>query len=185
MAITAFASGYITSFVGYYNPALVLGSIIMTIGAGLITTLKPNLIASRWISFQILYGLGVGLTFQTPYIAVQTVLHDSEVPTALVMLSFTQLFGGVVMLSIAQNVFLNRLVSYLAMAVPQLDPKIILKTGALGLVTAIPAKFREQALIAYNKALTDVFYIALGLACLVFVSSLGVEWKSVKKSKSN
>lgn len=125
----------------------------------------------------------IGLAFQPPYIAVQTVLPDSMVPTALVMLSFTQQFGGIVILSIAQNVFRNQLAYNLATQVPGFDPNKVLGSGALGLINAIPAKFRDQVLVVYNGALVDVFYIALGLTCLVTVSTFGIEWKSVKKGK--
>jgi hypothetical protein len=184
LAITALVSGPLTSYIGYYNPALMLGSVLMTLGCGLMTTLRPDTGAGKWISYQILYGIGIGLAFLPPYIAVQTVLPESMVPTALVMLSFAQQFGGIVILSIAQNVFLNGLDHNLATQVPGLDPDTLLGSGALGLINAVPAKFRDQVLIAYNGALVNVFYIALGLTCVLVVSTLGIEWKSVKKGKA-
>lgn len=183
LAIGALAGGPLISFAGYYNPTLILGSVLMTVGSGLITTFKPDTSAGYWISYQIVYGIGIGLAFQPPYIAVQTVLQDSVVPTALVILSFTQQFGGIVMLSIAQNVFLNRLAHNLADGVPGLNPNIVLNSGALGLINSVPTIFRDRVLVAYNKALVDVFYIALGLACVVVVSTLFIEWKSVKEGK--
>ncbi|CAL5871992.1 uncharacterized protein PFLUO_LOCUS6249 [Penicillium psychrofluorescens] len=183
LAISALAGGPLTSYIGYYNPVLIFGSVLMAVGSGLITTLRPDTSAGEWISYQIIYGIGIGLAFQPPFIAVQTVLHDSMVPTALVLLSFTQQFGGIVILSIAQNVFRNRLANNLAIQVPGFDPNKLLGSGALGLINAVPAKFRDQVLVAYNGALVDVFYIALGLTCLVAVSTLGIEWKSIKKGK--
>ena len=183
LAITALIGGPLTSWIGYYNPVLILGSIFMTIGSGLITTLGPDTETGKWIAYQIIYGIGIGLAFQPPYIAVQTVLHDSVVPTALVMLSFTQQVGGITILSIAQNVFLNRLAHNLATEVPGLDSSKVLRSGALNIIDAVPAGSRRQALLAYNKALVDVFYVALGLTCLVAVCTLGIEWKSVKKGK--
>ncbi|KAJ5833514.1 hypothetical protein N7474_001825 [Penicillium riverlandense] len=183
LAIAALVGGPLTTYIGYYNPVLMLGGVLMAVGSGLITTLQPDTGSGKWISYQILYGIGIGLAFQPPYIAVQTVLQDSMVPTALVMLSFAQQFGGIVILSIAQNVFRDRLAYNMATRVPGFDPKKTLGSGALGLINAVPAKFRDQALVAYNGALVDVFYIALGLTCLAVVSTLGIEWKSVKKGK--
>jgi len=183
LAIGALAGGPLISFTGYYNPTLILGSVLMTVGSGLITTFRPDTSAGYWISYQIVYGIGIGFAFPPPYIAVQTVLQDSVVPTALVILSFTQQFGGIVMLSIAQNVFLNRLAHNLAAGVPGLNPNIVLNSGALGLINSVPTLFRDRVLVAYNKALVDVFYIALGLACVVVVSTLFIEWKSVKEGK--
>lgn len=183
LAISALAGGPLTAYVGYYNPTLIFGSILMAVGSGLIITLRPDTGPEKWISFQILYGIGIGLAFQPPFIAVQTVLPDSMVPTALVMLSFAQQFGGIIILSIAQNVFLNRLTHNLATQVPGLNPSNVLGSGALGLIDKIPVEFRDQVLAAYNEALVDVFYIALGLTCLVVVSTLGIEWKSIKQKK--
>jgi hypothetical protein len=126
----------------------------------------------------------LALRFQPPYMAVQTVLPESLVSTALVMLSFTQQFGGIVILSIAQNVFLNRLGHNLATQVLGLDDRALLSSGATVLVASVPLEFRDQALLAYNRAIVYVLYIALGLTCLVLVSTIGIEWKSVKTRKA-
>lgn len=184
LAIAALVGGPLTSYIGYYNPVLMIGSLLMTVGCGLITTLQLDTSTGQWISYQIIYGFGIGLAFLPPYIAVQTVLPESIVPTALVMLSFAQQFGGIVILSIAQNVFLNQLGHNLAKQVPELDPKTLLGSGALSLVTAVPANLRDQVLVAYNAALVDVFYVALGLTCVVVVCMLGLEWKSVKTGET-
>lgn len=184
IAIMALVGGPLITKMGYYNPTLIIGSIFSIVGAGLITTFGPDTSPGRWISYQIIYGLGIGLSFQPPYVAVQTVLDDSIVPTALVLLSFTQQLGGIFMLSIAQNVFLSRLTHNLTTAVPQLDPDAISNHGALGLISAVPAAARDQVVLAYSKALSDVFYIALGLTGVVALSALGVEWKSIKKEKT-
>lgn len=183
LAISALAGGPIMSYIGYYNPTLIFGSMLMAVGSGLLTTLRPDTGPEKWISFQILYGIGIGLAFQPPYIAVQTVLSNSMVPMALVMLSFAQQFGGIIILSVAQNVFLSRLTHNLTTQVPGLNPNDVLGSGALGLIDRIPVEFRDQVLVAYNGALVNVFYIALGLTCLVVVSTLGIEWKSVKQGK--
>jgi MFS family permease len=184
LAVAALVSGPLTSYIGYYNPTLILGSVLMTVGCGLITTLRPDTSAGMWISYQIIYGIGIGLAFLPPYIAVQTVLPESMVPTALVMLSFTQQFGGIVILSFVQNVFLNGLRQNLATQVPGIDSDTLLGSGALGLINAVPPNLRDQVLVAYNGALVHVFYVALGLTGMVVVSTLGIEWKSVKSGKT-
>ncbi|KAK4574347.1 hypothetical protein LTR86_002109 [Recurvomyces mirabilis] len=183
MAVTALAGGPLTAFVGYSNPGLISGGVLMSVGAGLITTLEPNTSAAKWITFQIIYGIGVGLAFQPPYIAVQAALPENEVPKALVLLSFSQQLGGIVILTVAQNVFLTGLVHHLSTIVPGVDSRTLLNSGALGLINAVPPPLREEAIVIYNNAIRDVLYIALGLACLVAVCSIGVEWKPVKKAK--
>jgi hypothetical protein len=36
---------------------------------------------------------------------------------------------------------------------------------------------------AYNKALTEVFMVALAFACLAIIPALAMEWRSVKKNE--
>lgn len=183
MTVAALIGGPITTYVGYPNILLIFGSILMTIGAGLITLFTPNTPTSQWIGYQILYGVGLGLAFQPSWVAVQTVLPDSIVPTALVTLGFSQMFGGIICLSIAQNIFFNQLGKYLAAVVPGFDAGSIVQGGALNIIKDVPQKYHEAALTAYSRALVDVFYITVVLSCLTAVSAFGVEWKSVKKEK--
>lgn len=187
-ALAVLVAGRVTTLIGYYTPVMVVGSILMTIATGLYTTFSPTTPPLEWIPYQILYGIGVGLAFQQPYTAVQTVLPDSSVATALVVLSFTQEIGGIVALSIAQNLFTNRLARNLAKEValvPGLDPSTILvgKNGVLGIANGVPERYVDGVKSAYNDAIVDVYYLALALTCLTVVGSLLIEWKSVKEEK--
>ena len=39
----------------------------------------------------------------------------------------------------------------------------------------------DFVLQVYNDSMRSIWYLGLALACLVFVTSFGFEWKSVKK----
>lgn len=155
----------------------------MAVGVALLTTLKPDTPTGKWIGYQILYGAGCGLAFQQPYTAVQIILEESRVPMAIVSLSFAQEVGGIVALSISQNVLVNRLVHNVMKQVPGINAKDLMKNGILGMIGAAPPESRRAVISACNGALVDVFYIALGLTCLTAVLSLLCEWKSVKHEK--
>lgn len=182
-ALAILAAGPMTTFIGYYTPVMVTGTVLMVIATGLYTTFSPTTPPSEWISYQVLYGIGVGLAFQQPFIAVQTALPESAVATALVAIFFTQEIGGIVALSVAQNMFTNRLTQELAKEVPGLDPSIVLKNGALGIMKTVPEQYVEAVKSACNNAVVDVFYLALALTCLTVVAAICIEWKSVKKDK--
>ncbi|KAJ5885804.1 hypothetical protein N7504_011640 [Penicillium tannophilum] len=182
-ALAVLAAGPLTTAIGYYTPIMVLGSILMAVATGLYTTFSPTTPPTEWVSYQILYGIGVGLAFQQPYTAVQTVLPDSGVATALVVLSFTQEIGGIVALSIAQNMFTNRLTRNLTKQVPGLDPKTVLNNGALGINNIVPDEYAIGVKTAYNDAIVDVCYLALSLTCLTVVGAVLIEWRSVKEEK--
>ncbi|KAI5196479.1 MFS transporter [Aureobasidium subglaciale] len=176
------AGGLVTTF-GYYAPFMIASSVFMAIGAGLLTTLKVDAGHAEWIGYQALFGIGVGLGMQQILIAVQTVLPAADIPTGTAIVMFFQTLGGALFISVGQNVFTNKLVSGLKAAVPDLDPAIVLQTGATELKSAIGAQYRDGVLLAYNNALANSYYVAVALATLSIIGSLAVEWKSVKGKK--
>jgi EmrB/QacA subfamily drug resistance transporter len=176
------AGGLVTTF-GYYAPFMIASSVLMAIGAGLLTTFKVNTGHTEWIGYQALFGIGVGLGMQQILIAVQTALPAADIPTGTAIVMFFQTLGGALFISVGQNVFTNKLVSGLKAAVPDLDPAIVLRTGATELRSVIGEQYRAGVLRAYNDALTNSYYVAVALATLSIVGSLAVEWKSVKGKK--
>lgn len=46
---------------GYYVPFMIANGVIMSIGAGLITTFTSKTIHARWIGYQVIFGYGLGL----------------------------------------------------------------------------------------------------------------------------
>ncbi|KAJ5094686.1 hypothetical protein N7456_010547 [Penicillium angulare] len=182
MSICALASGPFTSKLNYINPALLLGSVLSVVGAALMTTFEPHTPAGRWIGYQIIYGIGVGMAFQPPFIALQIVLEESLVPAGLVLLNFVQMLGGIIFLSISQNIFLdNLLASILAKNIPNLDAATVKQSGATGLQGLVPAEYKPEIILAYNSAIIDILYIALGLVSVGLIAALGLEWRPIEK----
>ncbi|KAH9827518.1 putative HC-toxin efflux carrier TOXA, partial [Teratosphaeria destructans] len=116
------AGGQITGRIGYYNPQALAGVILMPIGAGLITTFNENTHSGKWIGYQILFGLGLGLAMQQGPMAAQTVLARRDVPVGVSLMMFMQQLGGAVFVSVGQNVFDTTLVRGLVTALPDLRP---------------------------------------------------------------
>ncbi len=57
------------------------GAAVFTIGCGLIHVLRVNSSTGTWIGYQILAGAGAGSSIQIPFLAVQTVLSEKDIPT--------------------------------------------------------------------------------------------------------
>lgn len=162
---------------------MILGSLFMCVGAGLTTTFQPTTTISRILIYQAIFGVGCGLTFQQPFTAAHVALPKTLIPAAIVIITFTQFLGSVVMLAVVQNIFSNDLVSGLVTEVPQVDPKVILNSGALSLKSLIPIQYLPKALDVYNDALVQVFIVGLAAAGVTMIGSLGSGWKSVKTQK--
>lgn len=183
LTLTSILSGIFTMKIGYYVPTMLTSSILMPIGAGLITTFTVSTNHSKWIGYQVLLGCGIGLGMQQPSLAAQAVLSRKDFPIGASLMFFAQNLGGSIFNSAAQNVFANKLVSGLA-GIQGVDPSMVLGLGATDLRSAIPGNALSAVLVAYNKALVGAFQLALGVSCFAVLGSAAMEWKSIKKAKA-
>jgi hypothetical protein len=183
LVIANILTGVGTTVIGYYTPFYYASVILSTVGAGLLTTFETSTGHEKWIGYQIIYGFGVGFGMQQALITVQAVLPLKDVPTGTALVMFMQTFGGALFVSVAQNIFNNRLISEIPKQAPGIDPTIILHVGATSLAKQIPEALLGGVKVAYNTALTQTWYIAVAMTCLQVVGAIFVEWKSVKGMK--
>lgn len=182
LVVFSIVTGILVSKLGYYTPPMILGTVIMSIAAGLITTFRVDTGHSAWIGYQCLFGFGLGMCMQQANIAAQTVLPRKDVPVGVSLMWFGQSFGGAIFISVAQSVLQNKLIDGLG-GIPAFDPHKIATAGATELRGLVPPQYLDTVLLAYNGALVQVFYAALGLSLAAFVLSCFMEFKSVKDAE--
>jgi hypothetical protein len=100
LVIASIIAGGLTQKTGYYVPQFLACSVIMSIGAGLLTTLQTDTASKKWISYQVLYGFGLGLGMQQAGMAAQTCLDKKDVMTGIALLFFMQGLGGSIFISV-------------------------------------------------------------------------------------
>ncbi|KAJ7182973.1 major facilitator superfamily domain-containing protein [Mycena crocata] len=185
LVVSSLISGGLVSTVGYYTPFMILGSLLTSIGAGLLSTFEVDTGHAMWIGYQVMYGLGVGAGIQQPVMVVQTVLAPQDVATGTSLILFMQTLAGAVFVSVGQNVFRNKLVSGLASQLPSLDPALVLDNGATSLRGTVPSELLPAVLAVYNDALMSGIYACVAMAALSMVGALATEWRNVNdKGKS-
>ena len=182
LVFASIAAGWITQKTGYYTGTIIACSVIMSIGAGLLTTLQVDTASARWIGFQILFGVGLGLGMQQASMAAQACLAPKDVMTGIALMFFFQGIGGSIFISVGESVFTHSLVSQLS-TIAGLDPATIVNTGATDLRNAVPPQVLGALLVAYNAALSDTLKVALACAVATIVGGLTMEWKSIKGLK--
>lgn len=183
VVVGSISSGGLVQKIGYYTPFMIIGSCLMAIGTGLLTTWDTHTSSGMWIGYQVIIGLGVGYTMQHPNIAVQTVLPRHDVPVGTAVLSLCQTLGGAVFTAVGQNLYIDKFTVGLEQ-IGGLDPQRVLDTGATSLTNKVPPALRGQVSEAYNHALTKgTFFAALIVACLALPAALGMEWRSVKEKQ--
>ncbi len=178
--VASIFGGFLNQKIGYYTPLGIAGACMMSVGAGLLTTLQVDTGAGKWIGYQVLYGFGMGLCFQTPNLATQTVLPKFDVPMGLALMFFGQLLGAAVFVSVGENVLDNQLLQRLS-GMSGFNKSLITSGGATALRDSVPPDLRGTVLIAYNESLRKVFQIGLILSCLAVLGTASMEWKSVLK----
>ncbi|KAF4312510.1 Tetracycline resistance protein TetB/drug resistance transporter [Botryosphaeria dothidea] len=182
VVISVLAGGMISAW-GYYTPFMLLCAAVSAIGAGLLTTLEPNTPSPKWIGYQIVLGVGLGLGMQQPLMAVQTVLDMADVAAGTAVVIFGQTVGGSLILLIAQNLFQNKFIENLRSYVPEVNPGLVLAAGATGLEKAVPEASKAGVLQAYNDAVTTTLLVPAALAAVSILGAVVMEWKSVKGKK--
>lgn len=180
MVVASIITGVLVHRIGYYTPLMIIGVCFMSVGAGLLTTLQIDTPTANLIGYQILYGCGLGLSSQAPFLAAQAVLPKADIPIGAALMFFSQLLSGAVFVSVGQNIFENQLLHRLS-SVPDFRPEMIQDSGAASLAN-VPSSLKATVLVAYNESLRQLFQVALIIVCVSLLGALTMEWRSVKKN---
>ncbi|KAK5945951.1 hypothetical protein PMZ80_000090 [Knufia obscura] len=167
----------------YFTPFAIAGSILATIGVGLMTTFTPTTTTATFIGFQILSGAGRGLFMQIPVQTAQQNISKDQLAVGTAVVSFFQFFGGSLFLALGQTVLSNLLGPALGKFAPGLDPAVVLNSGATDVRGAVPGEYRGGVVLAYNEAITRTFYLAMGVSVVSVVSGLGLGWRKVERKE--
>lgn len=184
LVVGAMISGATITRTGYYVPWMFVSAILMSIGAGLMTTFTVDTGSPAWIGYQVLFGLGIGAGMQQPGLAAQTVLSKKDVSTGVAVMFFAQSLGGAVFICVSQSVFSNYLADALP-SIPGIDPAAIIAAGATELNRVVPAESLRAVLVVYNDSLQKSFITVVAVAAALVLPAAGMEWRSIKKNKDN
>jgi MFS family permease len=86
VSVATIFSGVMISVFGHYVPWILVGSILATVGSGLLFTLNVGTPSSHWIGYQILAGLGIGCGFQVPIIVAQASVDADDIASTSAIL---------------------------------------------------------------------------------------------------
>jgi hypothetical protein len=135
----------------------------MCIAAGLYTTFTAFDTPSReWIGFQVLQGLGVGLTMQVPTLILQQELEGSVLlPVGVSLGLFSQYLGATISQVVAGSIFNTYLRSALRDAgINELQIGLLLQGGTAHVRQTVEMSFPDllvPVLTAYNFAINKVY----------------------------
>ncbi|KAM0191773.1 hypothetical protein ACHAPC_002085 [Botrytis cinerea] len=175
-------SGPMIMKVGYLIPFAIFSTVLMSIGAGLYSTLGPNSSSGKWAGFQVLSGIGSGAGLQVTIIAIQAATTGEELSSAMAFLIFGQTLGPAIVLVICNVIFDNALESQLPQHAPHINATAIIDAGATGFRAFVDEADLPGVLLAYSNSIDRAFYLvaAMGVMCGFVLWGLGWQNVSIK-----
>ena len=174
--------GGLVGKVGYFQPFLILGSILAIIGAGLMYSLDIHSSAGQYIGYQIIFGAGLGISIQVPVIAAQALSSLADIPLVTASILFFQLGSGAFSVSAAQSIFDNILISKLPVLAPGVSAAEIVVAGSTGIRQHFTMEQIPGILLSYMAGLKAAWAMGIALAGVTLLVSFLPEWRSIKGS---
>ncbi|KAI8713502.1 MFS domain-containing protein [Fusarium sp. LHS14.1] len=172
ITVTAAATGAYIQLSGKYLPAVHIGLVIMTLGIGLMIGLDLDLNWSKLIPFQIVSGIGVGMNFEGPLLAVQTVVPHKDVAAATTAMSFVRTIATAISVVIGGVLFQNEMKGKRQTLVDGLGPQLArffdgaTASASVDLVKTLPP---EQQLVVRRA-----FFYSLDSMWIMYTAFSGV-----------
>ncbi|KIW82634.1 hypothetical protein Z517_05661 [Fonsecaea pedrosoi CBS 271.37] len=181
-SLATFSCAILLGKIGYYQPFLWAGGILITIGSGLYYTLTPSSSAGHWIGYQIVAGVGQGIVIQLPVMVAQKVSARQDLSVTVGIMMFAQFVGGGFGVSTGQAILNNRLIDNLPHGNSVVTPASVLAAGATGLRQAFPHPRDLAAVVAsYMIGLRDAWIFTTVASGVAFLTAFAAEWRSINE----
>ncbi|KAH0428044.1 major facilitator superfamily transporter [Colletotrichum camelliae] len=176
--LAALVAGYLVTLLGWYNPFMLFSTAISSVGLGLMTRFEVDTGPSKWITYPIIAGIGIGAGTQQPMMGVQSTLVLADIPAGTAAVTLFQNLGPAVLMSVANTVFVNNLKRTLH-GQGGLDGQAIADMGATNLKDIISVDLLPGVINAYNKALQETFRVPMAVAVVSIIGVLGMKWEKL------
>ncbi|PSR79368.1 major facilitator superfamily domain-containing protein [Coniella lustricola] len=185
--ISTLFTGFATTQFGYPVPFMWAGSALYAIGSGFLYTLVPSTPAARYLGYQVIAGLGMGLAVQVTFVAVQIVTTVDDMPVACGMEVFFKQLGGTVGVNVAQNLFVAKLTEDLNKVAPELAAQgVDVRSGIAdlsGMADLLPLSQRGAFRDGVNSAVMRAFLVPVIVAAVAALASWSMEWLHIKDDR--
>jgi len=184
LLISSMVVGNLISRFGRWKPYMVVGSIMLTVGLYLMSTIEYDTNYVIVSVYTFILGAGVGMVMQNLVLIVQNTVDPSQLGVASSSVAFFRSLGGTVGVSVMGSALGTKVVSMLAdrqhdlqVAIGKLgaagaDVAKSLQSGTLPEVNKLPEGVRVIIESVYGQAVADIFLIAVPLAIVTIVAIL-------------
>jgi hypothetical protein len=159
-------------------------SILAPIASGLLMTLDLDSSVVKAAALLGFLGVAVGLSVQSPQVAVQAVLAPKDVSIGGAIIMFGAWMGSALWICASATLFQNRLVDEVEKYSPATNGTALESVGLSDIRTYIGSDRLENVLSGYDQAVVQTLYMPLALGILTILGSLAIERRSIKKKQT-
>ena len=182
LLVASIGVGQLISRFGVWKPYLVVGSILLTAGLALLTTLEYDTNFVLVSLYMFMMGAGVGMTMQNLVLVVQNTARAEEIGVASSGVTFFRSLGGTVGVSVMGAALASTVTDLFATSRTALADAIAglgaqgaavaeqLQSGALPAVHSLPAPIQVIVENIYAQGIAHSFLIAVPFAVLSLVA---------------
>lgn len=182
LLISSMVVGSLISRFGKWKPYMVVGSIMLTVGLFLMSTIEYDTNYVVVSVYMFILGAGVGMVMQNLVLIVQNTVDPSQLGVASSSVAFFRSLGGTVGVSVMGSVLGSKVVTMLGERQHDLQVAIgklgaagaevakSLQSGTLPEVNKLPESVRVIIESVYGQAVADIFLIAVPLAIVTIVA---------------
>jgi EmrB/QacA subfamily drug resistance transporter len=184
LAVASTVSGRIVTTTGRWKNILVLGAALMTVGYGLLSTMRYDTAYWHVAVFMFCVGAGLGMTMQNLVLCVQNQVRPQELGVASSTVSFFRSLGGAIGVSALGAVLGNRITHYMMDGLARIGVHASGNGGSVPKLSSLPASVRAVVQDAYGHGIANVFLYAAPCVLIALIVILFIKEVPLRTSNT-
>ncbi|KAH9951826.1 MFS general substrate transporter [Amylocystis lapponica] len=167
VAPSAMTAGIVVQLTGKYRPPNIVAWVFQMIGFGLLSMLKADSTTAKWVGYQIIPAIGIGLPFAATVFPVLAPLPVERNAAALAFFAFLRSFGQTWGITISSTILQNQLKKRLPAAFAAQFPEgSEIAYAAIPQIGALPEPLRTEVRAAFAASMAVIWQTMIGIGGL-------------------
>jgi EmrB/QacA subfamily drug resistance transporter len=185
LLIASTVSGLLITRTGRWKRFLVLGTILLAVGMGLLGTIDHTTSYRLIACYMALLGLGIGMTMQNLVLAVQNTVDMRDIGAASSVVTFFRSMGGAAGVSVLGSLAATRVSSQVAEGLRGMGLPAPEGGGSESLDLAVlPAPVQALIRGVYGDVIGDVFVYGAAISVVAILAVLFIREVALRRSNT-
>ncbi|KAJ7505899.1 iron permease [Mycena galericulata] len=150
-----------------------IGWVALIIGFGVFSTIRSDSPTAKWVGFQLIAAVGIGILFDAPVFPILAPLPTNRAASALALFCFTRSFAQTWGITISSTILQNELKKHLPAAfIAQFPARTEIAYAAIPAIQKLEGPLRTQVESAFAESMAVIWQAMIGVAGIGFLSSL-------------